>query len=495
MARETLAQLRAHIAELEERNAELAERQAELAVENAALSRTLSEGGARIEGADPSTPYGRSGTGEGNGRSGPGRTGTGGGRASHVGRSIIAGVLVVLGLIVTPIALVVDFAQAQVTDTETFVAAYAPLAQSPAVQEAITDVVVAAIDENVDFALLTGGLVDGLQQLELPGFVSDSLDLLRGPLVEGVNALVRWGVSSIVASDWFPTVWEQTLRLTHSQLIAVLRGDPNAIAQISGDSVSLQLGPVVSVLRDQLISGGVTVARLIPADLDVSIPIADVQGIGNVKTFYALAIASGVWLPIIAAALLIGGIAVAPRRRGWVMGTSIALGVIAIAFAIGLSIGGSAVVAASFLSADALAFIFGSATGALVVSIAALIGVSVVGILTAWFLGPSRLAARARAGADRFPAIARHRLALTNPVSRFLTRHREGMLWLVAAAAVVTIVFFRPLTLGVVILTAVLAVVLVILLEIFRSSAPAAGSAEELLADLPAQDLAEDVAR
>jgi len=505
VARETLAQLRARIDELEERNATLAQENATLAEREAALAdrasaladqetalrdRVATQSRLEIAGLDTPADAGTRPAGRGTGPAGPRR-------AAHVGRSILAGVLVVLGLIVTPVALVVDFAQAQVTDTETFVAAYAPLAESPAVQEAITDAVTTAIDRSVDFEALTGGLVDGLQQLELPRFVSSSLDLLRAPLVEGVNALVRWGVSSIVTSEWFPTVWEQTLRLTHSQLMAVLRGDPNAIAQISGDSVSLQLGPVVAVLRDQLVSSGVTLAQLIPADLDVSIPLADIEGIGNARTFYALAVASGVWLPIIAAALLIGGIAVAPRRRGWVLGTSIALGAIAILFAIALSVGGSAVITLGFLNPDALGFIFGSATGALTTAIAALITVSIVGILAAWFVGPSRLAARARAGAGRFPAIARRRLALTNPVSRGLTRYRSALLWLIGAAAVVTIVFFRPLTVGAVLVTVLIAIVLVLVVEIFRSSAVAApdASAQEALADPTAQDLAEDVAR
>jgi len=491
VAKETLAQLHARIAELEERNAALANQKAALTEEKAALADANAALADRVATQSLSGPLSESAGDPPAGPSTPsGRSGSRG--AAHVGRSILAGILVVLGLIVTPVALVVDFAQAQVTDTETFVAAYGPLAESPAVQEAITDAVVTAIDRSVDFEALTGGLVDGLQQLELPGFVSNSLDLLRSPLVEGVNALVRWGVSSIVTSEWFPTVWEQTLRISHSQLMAVLRGDPNAIAQISGDSVSLQLGPVVAVLREQLVSSGVTLAQLIPADLDVSIPLADIEGIGNARTFYALAVASGVWLPIIAAALLIGGIALAPRRRGWVLGTSIALGAIGILFAIALSIGGSAVITLGFLNPDALGFIFSSATGALTMTLAALITVSVVGILTAWFVGPSRLAARARAGAGRFPAIARHRLALTNPVSRFLTRYRSPLLWLIGAAAVVTIVFFRPLTIGVVLVTALIAIVVVVLLEIFRSDV---GSAEQAVADAPAQDLAEDVAR
>jgi len=501
MARETLAELRTRIAELEERNADLADANAALAQERSALvdanaalaDRAATRSRIEIQGAGAgldAPPGGRTRpAGEGGGASG--RRG-----AAHVGRSVLAGILVVLGLIVAPLALVVDFAQAQVTDTETFVAAYAPLAESPEVQAAISDAVVAAVNQSIDIEMLTGGIVDGLQQLELPGFVSDSLDLLRGPLVDGVNALVRWGVDSVVTSEWFPTVWEQTLRLTHSQLMAVLRGDPNAIAQISGDSVSLQLGPVVSVLREQLVTSGVTIAQLIPNDLDISIPLADVQGIGNVKTAYALAVASGIWLPIIAAALLIGGIAVAPRRRGWVMGASIALGVTAILFAIGLSVGRGVVAASSgMLSAAALERMFDAATGALVVTIAAVIAVAVIGVAAAWLAGPSRLAARARAGIDRFPSIARHRLALTNPVSRFLQRHRGLAFWLIGAAVVVTIVFFRPLTVGVVIVAVLLGVVLLVLVDVFRADSAPRASGEQLLAHAPAQDLAEDVAR
>ncbi|MBO9578844.1 MAG: hypothetical protein J7480_08780 [Microbacteriaceae bacterium] len=482
MPRETLAELRTRLAELEARqtllekqNALLTEQNALLADEAATLRLAplaqgagpgpLSEGAARVEERGRIRPTG-----------------------ALIGRRILAGVLVVLGVLVTPLALLVQFAQEQVTNTEAFVATFGPLAESPEVQQAVTDAAVEGISNAINLEATTAGLLDALKQLDLTPELSAGLDLVKGPIVEGASALIRWGVESIVTSDQFPELWTQSLRLLHSELNATLRGDEQAIGQLRGDDVALELGPIVAFAKDRMLAAGWAFAQWIPDDVSIPVQIGTVAGIGRVKTFYALGIAAGAWLPILAAALLIGGIAVAPRRAGWVLGASIALGVVAILLGIGLGIGRTATTSVGVLDPDSLGVMFDSVTGALGAAVLALGAIAFVGIATAWVAGDWRGAAATRAWLDRGPAFLRGRLALTGPVSRFLERRRVALYWLVAAAVVVTYVFFRPLTIGVVVVAWLLGCLLVAAVESLRSEteAPDEDAAAERSPEAPA---------
>ena len=459
MARETLAQLRKRIAELE-----------------AELDRVRSESAALRP-----APLAQ----------GPERA-----PRRRLGRRIVAGVLVVLGVVLTPVALLVQFADAQLTDTDRFVATYAPLAEAPAVQDAVATAIVDGIESAIDFDAVIGGVFDGIRQLGLGDEVAAGLELFRGAAVEGVKGGLAQLVDGLVTSEVFPAVWEQTIRVTHDQLNATLRGEARALGAVADDTIAIQLGPVLDFARGQLAENGLGfVAQFLPEGADVAIPVAEVSGIGQVRALYALAVALGVWLPIVAALLLVVGIAVAPSRRRWALGASIALGAVAALLGIALGIGRSATTAAELLGPDALGVLYDTAVGPLAGTVFALGAIAFVGIVTAWLLGPSRTAAATRRALDHGPAIVRRRLALTNPASRFLERHRTPILWLVAGAVVVTVVFFRPLTIGVVIVAVVVGGALLVLVELLRTQSASAASAEEPLADATAEDLAEDVAR
>lgn len=452
MPRETLAELKARIAELEDRNDALATRIETLADENATLA---------TRAAAPPPPPVVVTVAPAPAR--PRRP------AGFIGRQILAGVLVVLGVVLTPVALVLQFAQQQVTDTEVFVATYAPLAEQPEVQQVLTDAITEAVTSSLPIDEITRGVIAGIQTVD-PTRLSLGLNLFEGQIVEGINGLIRLGVESVVTAEWFPEVWEQTLRFSHAQLNATLRGDPSSIATINGDDFGLQLGPVVAYVKDYLLNSGFSVASAIPDDLDIAVPIGTVTGLGQVKTFYSLGLAVGTWLPIVAAALLVAGIAVAPRRRSWVMGTSIALGVVAVLIGITLGLGRSTLTSLGILTPESLGLVFDAATAALGATLLAIGAIAVIGIVAAWLAGPSRPARAARRGLEHFPSIARDRLALTNPFSRFLERYRDLVYWIIIAAVILTIVFFRPLTIWVVIVAVVAAAILLLIAETFRAS-------------------------
>ena len=66
------------------------------------------------------------------------------------GWTLLATALIVIGAVLAPVATVASWARVQLTDTNSFVAAYAPLANDPAVQKFVTDATVEVIQQNVD---------------------------------------------------------------------------------------------------------------------------------------------------------------------------------------------------------------------------------------------------------------------------------------------------------------------------------------------------------
>jgi len=477
MPRETAAQLRARIDELEAQNASLE-------LQRDALNQTLAEGAARVDGPPPGAVAGAGAAAN----------------RKHVGRSILAAVLIVLGVIVTPLSIFVGFAQQQVTDTDAFVATYAPLAQSPAVQEVVTSTVTQGITNAIDFDAIVGVVVDGAKELGLGSAFNSSLDLFRGPIVSGIESVVGQVVSGIVTSDVFAQVWEQSLRLTHSQLNASLRGDDNAVALIDGDQFSIQLGPVIDVVKGQLGDSGFGfVTNLIPDGLDIQVPIAQVEGLGQLRIAYAALVGLGFWLPIVAIVLLVAGIAVAPRRRGWTIGAGISVGVIMLIIGIALSIGRTAIIASDLLTDDSAAVIYDTAVGALASSVLAVGILALVVAVVAWIAGPGRASSAVRGVLAFLPSKTRQGLdrsgASRGAFGLWLERYRGLLYWAIAAIAVLILVFGRPLTAVGVVLTAVGAIVLLFVIEALRAGPPAPvagpsvqGSApvDEDLADLPA---------
>lgn len=72
------------------------------------------------------------------------------------GRSILAGLLIVVALVLAPVAALGSWARMQLVDSDRFVSTFAPLAEDPAVQELIVTQVSAAIEQNLDIDALVG---------------------------------------------------------------------------------------------------------------------------------------------------------------------------------------------------------------------------------------------------------------------------------------------------------------------------------------------------
>src|SRR5262245_53871483 len=106
-------------------------------------------------------------------------------RRSGRWRAPVATVLIVLGALLAPLAVVARWAHSEVADTDRYVATITPLATDPAVQEAITNRITNEIFVRVDIQSLVAQAVDALVKQGVPDRVADPLRALATPLANG----------------------------------------------------------------------------------------------------------------------------------------------------------------------------------------------------------------------------------------------------------------------------------------------------------------------
>ena len=188
-------------------------------------------------------------------------------------RSVVAIVLIVLGCILAPVALVAVWTNRTISDTDRFVETVSPLVQDPAVQNRIADRVTTAVMDNIDVEAIGNDAVDALANQGLPAVVTDRLRQLTPTLQSAVEGFVRDRVHDLVSSPAFASAFNQTIRTTQRIAIRVLDGDSTAI-QVQGGKVYLDLAPFIDLAKQRLADRGLTLVDRIP-DLHPTIAIAE----------------------------------------------------------------------------------------------------------------------------------------------------------------------------------------------------------------------------
>ena len=103
-----------------------------------------------------------------------------------------------------------------------------------------------------------------LLSADLPPLIATQLHALSGPLSEGVQSFVRTEVGKVVASDAFADAWMTANRAAHQALVAALTGQTGEGVTIANDTVSINLGPFIQVVKQRLVDRGFDLASRIP---------------------------------------------------------------------------------------------------------------------------------------------------------------------------------------------------------------------------------------
>lgn len=389
--------------------------------------------------------------------------------------TLLATVLIVLGAILAPVAVVASWAKVQLTDTDSFVATYAPLANDAGVQAFVTDEAVKAVQDNVDIDQLTSQVIDGITDLGTGPVATKALESLKAPLAQGIESLLRSTVQRFVASDAFAQVWQQALRTSHDQLIATMQNDPKAAITVGSDgSVGIQLAPIIDRVKQLLLDQGVTFAAQIPS-VDRTITVAQSSSIPTLQLFYGLAVAAGAWLPWVAIGLLALGVVVARRRALALVWAAVALGlamgVTLAAIGIGRLVFVSSV-SPSLVPSGLAQTLFSTVTDAMIATAVAVLVLAIAVAVVGWFSGPFAVPRRLRGffgdGVAWIRQSAERHGITTGRAGEWMYAQRTLLRAAVAVIAAAVVLFVRPLTPALIIWTLVIAALVVAILELVQ---------------------------
>lgn len=408
----------------------------------------------------------------------------GGQKAKGRLRASAAVILVLIGALLAPVAVIGTWARAQLVDTDRFVQTFAPLAQKPEVQSFVAKEVTDGIEQSVDIDSMVSDLFSGIAQLDLPPAAAQTLPLLEGTAASGVRSLIGSGVETVVESPQFASVWETTLRETHRRAIAVIQGDPNSMLQLSDDgTLSLSLANVIADVKTALVAQGIGFADAIPV-IDRSVPILASNSLVLVRTLYQVAITVGFWLPWVALGVLIAGVLLARRRNRALSWAGVAVASSLLLLAAGVGIGKLVFLGAvspSILPAATAEVVFAQLTELIASTLLALITLFVLIAVGAWLAGASRLAVATRGALESgFAAIRRAADARglgSGATGRFVERWRSAILVLTVAVGVAVLFLIRPITFGAVVATLVCVLFVLCVAEVLRRPADAGARA------------------
>jgi hypothetical protein len=354
--------------------------------------------------------------------------------------AVASAVLLVLACILAPLAVVSVWSATQLSDTDQYVETVAPLADDPAVQQAVADDVTAAIVDALDIDQVTAEALEVLASLEnMPPRLAAVLPGLAVPLNNGIESFTRDQVEALLATPQFATLWEEVNRAAHTQVVRLLEGDESGVVTAQGDTITLNLAPVVAGVQERLVDRGFTLAENIPP-VDRSFVLVQSDSITSAQSYYQLLTTLGVWLPLVFLVLFVGGVLLArDSRRALVRG---ALGVTAAMLLLGVALALArswyvGATPADILTEQAAGNVFDTLVRFLRTSLRAVAVLGLVLALGAILAGPSTAAAKTRATLEGGIGSAR--------------RGAEGRGWDTGAAGAWTFTHRKSLRIGILI--------------------------------------------
>lgn len=386
-------------------------------------------------------------------------------------RSIVAVVLIVLGCVLAPIAVIGVWAGDEVSDTGRYVATVEPLIHDPAIQNVLTDKITDQITSRLN---LTGTINQAATQLNARGLprISTLLTTFGPQIVSSVTGFIHSTVHTVIASQAVATIWVQVNTITHQALVKLLSGQGNGALTTSNGQIVLNVGPIVAVVKQDLLAHGFRLASNIPP-VTVTMALFQAKDLGKAQAAYRLITTLKIVLPILVLVLLAGGVYAARSRRRALIGAGLGLAASMLVLAIALLIARTIYlnsVPSNVLPADAAGAAYDALVHFLKESLRVVLAVGLVVAIGAFFTGPSRAAVQTRAGIGSGIAWIRNfgerRGVSTGPVGQWTYAHRRLLRIAAVALAALILVFWGEPTALVVILLVVILLVLLGLIEL-----------------------------
>jgi hypothetical protein len=386
-------------------------------------------------------------------------------------RTPVSIVLIVLGCVLGPVAVLGVWAGNEVSDTGRWVATVEPLIHDPAIQNVLTDKITAQITSRLN---LTGTINQASAQLNSKGLtrISSLLTTFGPQISSAVTGFIHSTVHTVVASPAAAKIWVQVNTTAHQAVVKVLSGQGNGAISTSNGQIVLNLGPFIAVAKQDLVAKGFSLASSIPP-VSPTFALFQAKDLGKAQSLYRLVTTLKIVLPILALVLIAAGVYVARGRRRALVGAGLGLAASMLILGIGLAIARAiylSSVPSSTLPSDAAGAAYDALVHFLRQGLRIVLVVGLVVAIAAFFTGPSHTAIQTRSGIKSGMEWIRNygerRGVSTGPVGQWTYLHRRSLRIGAVALAALIFVFWGEPTVLVVILIVVLLLVVLGLIEL-----------------------------
>jgi hypothetical protein len=395
-------------------------------------------------------------------------------------RTIVATLLIVIGCVLAPLSVVAVWSSNQLTNTDRYVETVSPLADEPAIQDAIADKITDEVFTYIDVEAITQQALEALGNQGFPPQLATQLQALSAPLATGIESFTRNQVDRVVESDAFADAWVAANRVAHEQLVAALTGTGSGSITVDNDTVSVNMAALIQTVKERLVDRGFTLAERIP-EVDASFVLFQSQDVARAQRAFNVIDTLGVWLPIIALLLIAIGVYVAKNHRRALVGAGVGVAVSMVVLALGLTIFRSIyldAIPSDVLPHDAAAALYDTIVRFLRLGLRTVLVLALIVALGAFLTGESVTAVRTRRGLAT--AIGRLRGGAeragwnTGPVGAWVYRNKLALRIVAVSVAALALVFWdRPTGKVVIGLSLALLVVLAVIEFLGRPSEPA----------------------
>jgi hypothetical protein len=403
----------------------------------------------------------------------------GGGRKRRIGwRTPVAVVLIFLGCLLAPEAVLGVWAANQVSDTGRYVANVEPLIHDPAIQNALTDRITNEITSRLN---VTGVVNQASAQLNSKGLtrISSLLNTFGPQIASSVAGFIHSTVHSVISSPAFATAWVQVNTVAHGQIVKVLSGNGNSSVSVTNGQVVIGLGPFIDIVKKDLVARGFTLANSIPA-INPTVTLFEAKNLAKAQAGYRLVNNLKIVLPILVLLLIAAGVYVARSHRRALIGAGLGFAFAMLFLGVDLQIFRAIYlnsVPSNVLPSDAAAALFDTFVRFIKDGLRALLVVGLVVAAAAFFTGPSHTAVRTRSafksGLDWTRHFGERSGVSTGPVGEWTYAHRKGLrIGAVALAALIFVFWGQPTAAVVIVIVVLLLVVLGLIELIGRPPAP-----------------------
>jgi len=365
-------------------------------------------------------------------------------------RRFFCALLVVLGCVLAPLSLIAVWTNSTVLNTDNYVAAVAPLAHNPDIQEAGANRITTRIMQKTDVA-------NRLQDA-LPGPAKRAAPAMTAALAQ----VVHDAALKLLSSDQFATIWESANRRVHDQVVAALTGSTSRV-KVDNGVVSLDLSGAANKVRAKITALGFDVSKINGGQqVNTTIELFRWPWLGTVQDGID-ALQSVAWLfPVLMLLCFAGAIALSPNRRRTILRSGLGISAGVAVVLVGLNVGRGPYLDL-FAQPDgrrAGGAAYDQILQGLRLGGRAAFVIGLVIAFGAWLAGPSGAAVRMRAVLTN-----RERLSAPSGLAVWVAEHKMGLRILIVALGVGALVAVDTLSGLTVLIIAILVLIAIGIVE------------------------------